>query len=194
MRTLKELETSKYLQRQKQNNGRIVYRLAYSDPEYQNGTKPESQNGTVPKRHSAEMVPISNTDVRSNKDVISNKDNTDVLGKAYGKKEINDLISCLQDQLENIPLDGTQKENRNYANLLLKKLEKVCKDQGRPINRAVEVGCFIIKAAHTGWHAKNATNMKYIYYNMGKIVNENRQIKTKKKGLLNKIISWQKQR
>lgn len=114
-------------------------------------------------------------------------DNSKELGRAYGNKDINILIDALKNEMGGVPMDGTQKENRRYAKLFLNKLEKVCEEQGHNKERAPNLGCYIIKSAHEGWHAKNATSMKYIYYNMGKIVNENKQ--NKPKDLSNKIIS-----
>lgn len=93
----------------------------------------------------------------------------------FGDSEINKILDCLKNELNDVPIDGSQKENRNYAKHFLTKLKKLCKEQGHPEDQAKDLGCFIIQAAHKGWHTKNATNMKYIYYNMGKIIQQTKQ-------------------
>lgn len=92
-------------------------------------------------------------------------------------KDVQEIIDEMQSTLEGIPMDGTQKENRRYAYLLIGKLKKLCVSQGQPDTQAVPLAKAIIKAAHSGWHSKNATSVKYIYYNMGKIVNEQKSKK-----------------
>lgn len=86
-------------------------------------------------------------------------------------KEVQSLIDELQMNIK-VPLDGTQKENRRYAWLLIEKLRKVVRGKGHAESEALELGKKIIHAALNGWHEKNATGMKYIYYNMGKIIKE----------------------
>lgn len=92
---LKELEDVGYLFRQKQADGRVLYKIIYPPikPELQIGTmgqNPELRNATVPKRHSGESALISNKDGESNKDNTSNKESPsfEEFWKAYPKKEL----------------------------------------------------------------------------------------------------------
>jgi len=86
-------------------------------------------------------------------------------------KEVQEIIETFEESLL-IPMDGTQKENRRYAYLFLQKLKKIAKEGGKDENEALRIAKHIIQSSQNGWHSKNATNLKYIYYNMGKIINE----------------------
>lgn len=85
---LKELESSGYLLRYKLANGRMVYKVIFPpiEPEYQNSTlgKPEYQKATVLKSHSAESVPISNTDLIPIKKNTTNGELRSHVGKDKG--------------------------------------------------------------------------------------------------------------
>lgn len=112
---------------------------------------------------------------KSNKERVINTTSV-VLDKSdHRNMEVQEIIDALNDSLEGIPMDGTQKENRRYAYLLLKKIKKACHSQGHDESKAVPLIKGIIHAAFQGWHKKNSTSLKYIYYNMGKIIQESKQ-------------------
>jgi hypothetical protein len=175
---LNELETAGYLVRKKTKEGKNIYTLLYSQPIPENreqGKKPVPENRKYRKPVIRKTGNISNIESESNIKSESNKKLPK--GKEAPDKrnpEVQKLIDCLQEQLAGIPLDGSQQENRRYAYLTLQKLKKIAKEQGRDPTTAVDMACYVIQAAHSGWHAKNATNMKYIYYNMGKIINSSK--------------------
>lgn len=80
---------------------------------------------------------------------------------SYGNENINYLINLFKEKTGLIKLDGSEKQNRRYCWLALKKFG------GR---QKVEA---IIKAAlRSDFHRKNLTSFKYVYYNGVKIVNE----------------------
>ncbi len=88
----------------------------------------------------------------------------------YGKPAINELHSFLE---EKVLIDGTKTQNRNYCNLLLKKMEKEFPrgDAVELIKRLVELGL------SDEFHAKNITGFKYLYYNASKLMNLGKQSK-----------------
>lgn len=105
--------------------------------------------------------------------------NIPILAKANAKRdnrnmEVQEIIDTLTEQLGTLPMDGTQKENRRYSKLLIDKLKKSCESQGYETSKAVPLAKSVVRAAFQGWHAKNATSVKYIYYNMGKIIQESK--------------------
>lgn len=94
----------------------------------------------------------------------------------YGNPDINEVIGYLK---ESVPLlDGSQRENRQYAKLLLDKVAKVGKDP----TKSVDAVKFIINSAvQSSFHSKNATSMKYLYYHAGSIIQN-------KKGQSSKVL------
>ena len=95
---------------------------------------------------------------------ISSKEDT-AKPTSYGNEDINKVISFLKEKLGGSP-DGTIKQNRQFANLLLKRIKKEYPDKDAP-----DVICSLIEIAMKDqFHAKNATSFKYLYYNFQKIV------------------------
>lgn len=92
--------------------------------------------------------------------------------RTYGNDNINEIISLLKDNLEVEVLDGSQKQNRQYAWLLLKKV----KHNMRSIKFLIE---FIGKDDY--WSSKIAS-ARDLYYNIVKIgLDAKRKLKPKKK-------------
>jgi len=120
-----------------------------------------------------DVIPNGNqmaTQVRLGKDrlgkdsKISSKEDT-AEPTSYGNEDINKVISFLKEKLGGSP-DGTIKQNRQFANLLLKRIKKEYPDKDAP-----DVICSLIEIAMKDqFHAKNATSFKYLYYNFQKIV------------------------
>jgi len=94
---------------------------------------------------------------------------------SYGNEDINLITKTFKEALGG-SLDGTIKENRYFAYLLLQKFKK-----DYPDKNPVELVQFLIKAAlQDNFHSRNATSFKYLYYNAKKIIQSI-------KGRLNKI-------
>lgn len=90
----------------------------------------------------------------------------------YGNPTINALLASLRGQNGGV-IDGSERENRRYAHLLLGKLKSIVK------NGSVEDGAMYVLAAarESSFHSKNATSMKYIYNNLVKIIAEKKNNK-----------------
>lgn len=92
----------------------------------------------------------------------------------YGNPAINEVIETLKQSVT--LMDGSERENRNFAKLLLDKIRKKVRDPDKNVD-AVK---FIINAAaQSSFHSKNATSMKYIYYHAGKILEETKKQNSK---------------
>jgi len=94
---------------------------------------------------------------------------------SYGNKEINELIEFFKKQLGG-SLDGSVRQNRRFAYLLINKFKKDYpdKDPIEGIKFLIQIGL------KDDFHSKNLTNFKYLYYNAQKIIQSF-------KGRLNKI-------
>jgi len=94
---------------------------------------------------------------------------------SYGNKEINELIEFFEKQLGG-SLDGSVRQNRRFAYLLINKFKKDYpdKDPAEGIKFLIQIGL------KDDFHSKNLTNFKYLYYNAQKIIQSF-------KGRLNKI-------
>ena len=85
--------------------------------------------------------------------------------KSYGREDINQSIEFLKEK-NNGMIDGTIKENRQYATLLINKIKKAY--PGEDTIKQIEI--IIQTALQDEFHSKNATSMKYLYYNTQKII------------------------
>ncbi len=95
---------------------------------------------------------------------------------SYGNKDINEIYDFLKERLSGTP-DGTIKQNRQFAKLLLNKFKK-----DYPDKKSTELVCFLIKLAlKDDFHSKNATSFKYLYYNAQKIISSAKQNKNNPK-------------
>ena len=94
---------------------------------------------------------------------------------SYGNKEINELIEFFENQLGG-SLDGSVKQNRRFAYLLINKFKKDYPDKD-PVEN---IKLLIQMGLQDEFHSKNLTNFKYLYYNAQKIIQSF-------KGRLNKI-------
>jgi len=110
--------------------------------------------------------------VRLGKDNISTNKlvDTDKSAVSYGNEDINKVYNFLKDKLGGSP-DGSQKENRRFAKLLLDRIKKDYPDKPPTdlICRLIELGM------KDSFHSKNATNFKYFYYNAQKIIQSAKQ-------------------
>jgi len=94
----------------------------------------------------------------------------------YGNPLINEIIEIVKTFNNISTLDGTIKENRQYANLLIKgKLKPTFKQRtGNDINdNEILLSLKAILNNADNFHKKNLTNIKYIYYNFGKLIKNN---------------------
>lgn len=84
---------------------------------------------------------------------------------SYGREDINDVIVLFRETLEGSP-DGSVQENRRFAKLLLDRLKKDYpnEDPVRLIEILLKVGI------SDSFHSRNLTSVKYLYYNMQKII------------------------
>lgn len=84
---------------------------------------------------------------------------------SFGNEDINNLVKYLETHIGG-SLDGTIKENRNYAHLLLGRFKK-----DYPNRNPVElIKIMIERGLADRFHAKNITGFKYLYYNAMKII------------------------
>jgi hypothetical protein len=88
---------------------------------------------------------------------------TEVKGKS--SSDINDLIGYLQDKL-GCTLEGSSKTNRQYCWNLIRRIKKDYPD--KPVVQAIKI--IIDAGLEDGFHAKNITGYKYLFYNYQKII------------------------
>lgn len=86
--------------------------------------------------------------------------NTETKVSAYGKPEINKIISYLKERLSLPILDGSEQNNRRYAQLLLKKAK----------NSLDGIIGLINITAEDDWYKNNITSVKNLYYNAARIM------------------------
>lgn len=82
-----------------------------------------------------------------------------------GDQQINQIIDFLKNTLGGTP-DGTIKQNRRFAKLLLDKIKKDYPDKD-PI---IQIQALITFGLKDKFHGKNITSFKYLYYNCQKII------------------------
>lgn len=128
-----------------------------------------SGNPEKPKKADSDSGNVSDTDSVM---VIDNNTSSKEEGKqVYGREDINDVIDCLTAYLNGATLDGSKKDNRHYAKLLIDKIAKDYPDFN-PVN---EIRTLIDSAAKDDFLSKQMTSVKWIYYNTQKIVMNGRQ-------------------
>ena len=93
---------------------------------------------------------------------------TNLIKKEFGNPEINEIISTFKEKFDLNLLDGSVAENRRYANLLLKKCQR--------IDVALMV---IILASSDEFYGDKLTSLKRLYYHMVEIVQKARKKQTK---------------
>ena len=103
---------------------------------------------------------------KNTKNVKNDKNNTKSIAQSsFGNQDINVLSEYLQTHIGG-SLDGSVKENRQYANLLINRFKK-----DYPTRDSVELIKIVIdRGVADRFHAKNLTNFKYLYYNAQKII------------------------
>jgi hypothetical protein len=111
---------------------------------------------------------ISNITISKNN--ILSKDNSKPA--VYGNTDINELVSYLKEKMELPRLDGSDKTNRQYANILLKRSKKGLDG----------VKWLINVASQDGWFKNHITSFRDLWNNQIKIISNTRQIVQKKGG------------
>jgi hypothetical protein len=84
---------------------------------------------------------------------------------SYGNQDINDLILLLKEKNHGL-IDGPERENRQYCWVLLKKFG-YSKDKEKAKNGIIAIIEFATKSS---FHAKNATNFKYLFRHAAAII------------------------
>ncbi len=113
----------------------------------------------------SEKLTIPYTENTTENTTYTSKEVGKPIPSSYGNEEINNLIVFLKEELGGSP-DGTQKENRQFAHLLLNKIKKDYLGKN-----PIEIIQFLIQAGlKDNFHGKNLTNFKYLYYNTQKII------------------------
>jgi len=140
--------------------------------------KPEENNDKSHRKITTEAI---GNKQHNNNTHINNTNNTsykegEKSSSSYGNEDINLITRTFKETLGG-SLDGTIKENRRFAHLLLQKFKK-----DYPDKNPVELVQFLIRAAlQDNFHSRNATSFKYLYYNAQKIIQSvNREDKIKK--------------
>ena len=84
---------------------------------------------------------------------------------SFGNPDINEVLVFLKEELGG-SLDGTVKDNRRFAFLLLNRFKK-----DYPAQNPVDLIKFlIVNGRKDNFHAKNITSFKYLFYNSQKII------------------------
>lgn len=125
---------------------------------YKNELKLLAKESENPRRR---LVDGSSTQDKISKDKLSEVNTTTKVvaekSAKYGNSEINNLISFLKEKFSLTKLDGSEKENRHYAHLAIKKF-------GADLPKIVEAA-----AGDNFWSTK-ISGVKDIYYNGVKIL------------------------
>jgi len=131
-----------------------------------------SEKASLAKRHKVAkgtrwkpdtQIPLTNNKIP----LTNNKNITKVIEPEaqYGREDINEVINFLKEKNNNM-IDGSVKENRQYAKLLIDKVKKAYPEE----NTILQIKAIIQTALSDDFHAKNATTMKYLFYNTQKII------------------------
>lgn len=97
---------------------------------------------------------------RTNKNEYNKKKLT-TLPYEFGNEDVNRLISLLKERMGLKKLDGSEKQNRRYCWLCLRKF-----GSREAVEKLIEIG------ARSRFHSQNLTSFKYLYYHGVKIANE----------------------
>jgi hypothetical protein len=130
----------------------------YQDPvNYKSTSRSTSK---APEKH------LKSTSIHKNdKNVKNDKNISKDIKQSFGNEDINLIINHLREKL-GTSLDGTIAENRRYAKLLLDRFGKDYPD----LKPSEQVKHLINFGLRDTFHAKNITNIKYLYYNAQKII------------------------
>lgn len=114
-------------------------------------TEPKLVKKTKPTKERKDNIKDTNTKEKANEK------------KSFGNSDINTIVEYLELSLGH-KLDGTIKENRQYAYNLIRKVKSQEPDNYIDLIKAViDIG------VEDGFHSRNLTSMKYLYYNFAKI-------------------------
>jgi len=115
-------------------------------------TQPEETNNSL-------TIPIKNN--TNKKNISKDIEKSLSLKKEFGNENINYLLKVFKELTGLSILDGSEKENRRYCWLAIKKF-----GGWENVEKIIKV------ALKNDFHKNNLTNFKYLYYNGVKIINE----------------------
>ena len=134
--------------------------------QYEN--KRKVKNTTTSQKERSKILPLERSKIDTQKKNpleeepnISKEIEKSKISPSYGNEDINYLIEKFQELTGLKKLDGSQKQNRRYCWLCLKKF-----------GEKEKVEQLIKLAVKSDFHRVNLTSFKYIYYHAVKIVNE----------------------
>jgi hypothetical protein len=160
------LKSAKQIATRKATRGFIVtvlnYNLYQNLLTYKSDTKSETSSDLKAKQKRNRSDTINNNDNNDNNVLISK----DITKKSYGNPDINEIISYFKNTLGLPTIDGSQRQNRVYANLCVKKFGGV--DKVKLLIDSTKVNQF--------WATKVTSLMK-LYYNGVNIISSNRNQK-----------------
>lgn len=151
--------------------------------EYSKQYTVEKTKQSLFKKLNADKEDIRDKEERDN---VSNETGKPFLKKeldetiVYGREDINDVISFFTKEL-GASMDGSKRENRRYANLLLGRIKKDYpqKDSTELVKVLIKVGL------RDSFHKNNLTGFKYLYYNMQKIIQKTKNKESERKMFIN---------
>lgn len=160
---IKRLKSTNEITIKSTNKFSIITIVNWED--YQVKSTSKSTNNLTNNQPAINQQSTTNKNVKNDK---NNKEDTSkevVTQQTYGNEDINKVTNFLKEKI-GVSLDGSQKDNRQYAYLLLNKLKKDYPDRppAETLCQLIEVGL------RDSFHSKNITGFKYLYYNCQKIV------------------------
>lgn len=127
--------------------------------------KPYSESKETLLQSVKKLDSYNNSYSNSNKNKNISPTEIEKTPPSYGNEDINTIYAFLRDELGGSP-DGSQKENRRFAHLLLTRFKK-----DYPDKEPVELVKFLIEAGlKDSFHGKNITNFKYLFYHTQQII------------------------
>ena len=179
-RCIKHLESLGYVAIERTHGKSNLYKLAKTLEAPESEKRPHPTTDTV--------SPLTGSHLRGDKSTLGGGDkstlrtisnitisNNNIIPKGiskptvYGNPDINELVSYMKDKFELPRLDLSEKANRQYANILLKRSKK-----------GVEgVRWLIDVASNDGWFKNHITSFKDLWASQIKIISSSRQMKKK---------------
>ena len=135
------------------------------------GKNPQLDGGKTHNKSKEKPTTITENTTENTTEIISK----DITKQSFGNPLINSFIKILLISNDISTLDGTVKENRNYANLFIKnklKPEFRSRTNKEATDEELENSLKTILKRTEGWHKSKLTNFKYLYYNFVAILQE----------------------
>lgn len=169
---IKELEEKKLITKEqrknKDNYKSNLYQIQIVDMEVDEGRAGDDLGQEMTKGRAGDDLGVGQekaTKETHNKDTQIRNAKALAAKPQYGDPYINNLILFFKEQMRG-GLDGTQRENRRYACMLINKMKKDYAGND-PIKT---IKALIIIGLEDEFHGKNATGFKYLYYNCQRII------------------------